>query len=62
MKKLFYSIIMLLFVSCSTNEKKTDVMSVESPKGTNVFQDNWENIAENYHFPLGGIFSPSIRK
>ena len=51
MKKLFYSIIMLLFVSCSTNEKKTDVMSVESPKGTNVFQDNWENIAENYHFP-----------
>lgn len=30
---------------------KINIDSVSSPKGTEVFQPNWENIAENYEFP-----------
>ena len=51
MKHLFYSIILFLFVSCGTNERKSDVTSVVSPEGTGVFRDNWESLAANYQFP-----------
>jgi alpha-L-fucosidase len=47
---LLLSIIIL--ISCSNSDKvKIDIDSVASPKGTEVFQPNWENIAENYEFP-----------
>lgn len=42
----------LLFASCRQPGKKLyNIDSVASPKGTEVFQPNWENIAENYKFP-----------
>ena len=28
-----------------------DIFSTVSPKGTDVFKDNWENLTENYRFP-----------
>ena len=51
MKQLVFSIILVMLFSCCVDNKKTDVLSVVSPKGTSVFQDNWENMAENYQFP-----------
>jgi len=30
---------------------KINIDSVASPNGTEVFQPNWKNIAENYEFP-----------
>jgi len=50
-----FSILLLaigLSVSCQTN-KKTDINidSVASPKGTAVFQPDWNNIAQHYQFP-----------
>src|SRR5690606_6360191 len=45
-------LIMLLFLSCQQVDKKSyNIDSVASPKGTEVFQPNWENIAKNYKFP-----------
>ncbi|KAA6301496.1 MAG: hypothetical protein EZS26_002370 [Candidatus Ordinivivax streblomastigis] len=43
----------LLLAGCQTNTSiiPIDIESVASPKGTEVFQPNWENIAQNYQFP-----------
>ncbi len=42
----------LLFVSCQNNKKSSiNIDSVASPKGTEVFQPNWDNIGKNYQFP-----------
>lgn len=39
-------------MSCqSTKKLACNIESVASPKGTDVFQPNWDNIAENYKFP-----------
>ena len=41
-----------LLASCKPSTPSTeDILSVTSPKGTAVFQDNWENIAVNYQCP-----------
>ena len=41
-----------LLASCKPSTPSTeDILSVTSPKGTAVFQDNWENIAANYQCP-----------
>lgn len=52
MKHLLALAVLTLLVSCqSAGQKKQDLLSVSSPKGTSVFQDNWENMAANYRFP-----------
>ncbi|GHU70537.1 alpha-L-fucosidase [Bacteroidia bacterium] len=39
-------------VSCKNNEKPAiNIDSVASSKGTEVFQSDWDNLAENYQFP-----------
>lgn len=51
-KVLLFLSATLLFVSCQpTNKKLYNIDSVASPKGTQVFQPDWENIAANYKFP-----------
>jgi len=43
---------MCLLVSCQTNKKNNiDIDSVASLKGTEVFQPDWDNIAQHYEFP-----------
>ncbi|MDR2423712.1 MAG: alpha-L-fucosidase [Prevotellaceae bacterium] len=50
MKKIIiYSTLALMLASCQ--QKSKDCNSVESPKGTAIFQPNWENMAANYQFP-----------
>ena len=45
-------IALILVASCNNSKKITiNIDSVASHKGTEVFQPNWENIAENYQFP-----------
>ncbi|KAA6301484.1 MAG: hypothetical protein EZS26_002358 [Candidatus Ordinivivax streblomastigis] len=54
MKKsiIVYLLPVLFFLSCQKETKSTiNIESVASPKGTEVFQPNWENIAQNYQFP-----------
>ncbi|OPZ27507.1 MAG: Alpha-L-fucosidase [Bacteroidetes bacterium ADurb.BinA174] len=51
-KILILFLITLLFASCRQPGKKFyNIDSVASPKGTEIFQPNWENIAKNYKFP-----------
>jgi len=41
-----------LFVSCqSSNKSNININSVASPKGTEIFQPDWDNIAQHYQFP-----------
>ncbi len=40
-----------LFLSCQSGKISYNIDSVASPKGTATFQDNWENIVQNYKFP-----------
>ncbi|OJV81917.1 MAG: hypothetical protein BGO34_08250 [Bacteroidia bacterium 44-10] len=43
---------LLLLLSCQSTKKDFyNIDSVASPKGTEVFQPNWDNIAENYQSP-----------
>ena len=43
---------LLLLTSCESQKPvKYDIDSVASIKGTEVFQPDWENIAEHYEFP-----------
>ncbi len=53
MKKFFYFLLaMVLLTACEPAKKQSyNIDSVASPKGTEVFQPNWENIAANYQFP-----------
>lgn len=54
MKKrmIFLMAIVLSAISCrSSREPAINIDSVASPKGTEVFQPNWENIAANYKVP-----------
>lgn len=52
MKKNLYALLtVVLLLSCQSGKKSYNIDSVASPKGTAVFQDNWQNIAENYKFP-----------
>jgi alpha-L-fucosidase len=51
-EKLKFLLIMVLLASCGHTGKATGrIESVASPKGTETFQPNWENLAENYRFP-----------
>ncbi|MDD4590401.1 MAG: alpha-L-fucosidase [Parabacteroides sp.] len=51
-KEIILLFTMILFASCQqANKKSYDIESVASPKGTETFQPDWENIAENYQFP-----------
>ncbi len=40
-----------LTAACSAPKTEYNIDSVASPKGTEVFQPNWENLAQNYKFP-----------
>lgn len=40
-----------LTAACSAPKAECNIDSVASPKGTEVFQPNWENIASHYQFP-----------
>ena len=52
MKKNLYALLTIaLLISCQSGKKSYNIDSVASPRGTEVFQDNWQNIAENYQFP-----------
>lgn len=51
MKHFYLSVLLVLLASCQASKNKVDLLSVVSPEGTSVFQDNWENMAENYQFP-----------
>lgn len=53
MKKSFiFLLTAIILLSCqSTKKLACNIESVASPKGTDVFQPNWDNIAENYKFP-----------
>ena len=50
-----FSIILLslcLFTSCLTNKKTgINIDSVASPEGAELFQPDWDNIAQHYRFP-----------
>ncbi|MDR0394058.1 MAG: alpha-L-fucosidase [Tannerella sp.] len=49
---LIFLLITSVFASCQPSKKTTyNIDSVASPKGTEVFQPDWENMAENYRFP-----------
>lgn len=50
-KNLYILLTAALLLSCQSDKKSYNIDSVASPKGTEVFQDNWQNIAENYKFP-----------
>ncbi|MDR1525093.1 MAG: alpha-L-fucosidase [Tannerella sp.] len=51
-KTLEFLLVMAMFVSCkNTGKTSINIDSVASPKGTEVFQPDWENIAGNYKFP-----------
>jgi alpha-L-fucosidase len=43
-------IIISLLISCNSGND-INIDSVASPKGTDVFQPDWDNIANNYQFP-----------
>lgn len=53
MKKYIYLIFtLILCASCQSIDKRSyNIDSVASPQGTEVFQPDWKNIAENYRFP-----------
>jgi len=54
MNKIFYFVLLVtwMFVSCQNNNTTTiNIDSVASPKGTEVFQPDWDNIAQHYQFP-----------
>lgn len=51
-KSLAFLLISMMFASCNQADKTSyNIDSVASPNGTEVFQPDWENIAENYQFP-----------
>lgn len=48
------TLLLLVLFSCQSSDKSLatyNIESVASAKGTEVFQDNWDNIRENYKFP-----------
>ena len=49
---MYFVLVLFLLVSCR-NEKSLNynINSVASPKGTEIFQPDWDNIAANYNFP-----------
>ncbi|MDH6341409.1 alpha-L-fucosidase [Parabacteroides sp. PFB2-12] len=53
MKKLLTALLVpVCLVACQPEKKVAyNIDSVASPKGTEVFQPNWENLAEHYQFP-----------
>lgn len=51
-KELHVLLLAFLLVSCQQPGKSSyNIESVASPKGTELFQPDWENIAANYQFP-----------
>lgn len=47
-------LLLLVLFSCQSSDKSPatyNIESVASAEGTEVFQDNWDNIRENYKFP-----------
>ena len=51
-KNITLLLIAVLLISCETTDKSPyNIDSVASPKGTEVFQPNWDNIASNYEYP-----------
>jgi alpha-L-fucosidase len=48
--RLFAVIVISLCISCKSGNN-INIESVASPKGTEVFQPDWDNIAKNYQFP-----------
>ncbi len=53
MKKYICFLLSVWFLcACKTSQKQIyNIDSAASPKGTEVFQPNWDNIAANYQFP-----------
>ncbi|MDR1337185.1 MAG: alpha-L-fucosidase [Tannerella sp.] len=53
MKKFFYYLMAAALLSACEPAKKQsyNIDSVASPKGTEVFRPDWENMAANYRFP-----------
>jgi alpha-L-fucosidase len=52
MKKISILLTVTMLVACNPAKKPmSNLESVASPGGTEVFQPNWENMAQNYKFP-----------
>jgi alpha-L-fucosidase len=51
MKNFIILVAFLLMLPSCTKKPVKDYNSVASPRGTEVFQPDWENIAANYQFP-----------
>jgi len=52
MRKISILLTAILLVACNSSKKPNyNLESVASPRGTEVFQPNWENMAKNYRFP-----------
>ena len=52
MKHLLLLAALATLASCQpTGKKSSDPLSIASPKGTCVYQDNWDSIAAHYEFP-----------
>ena len=52
MKHLLLLAALATLASCQpTGKKNSDPLSIASPKGTCVYQDNWDSIAAHYEFP-----------
>jgi alpha-L-fucosidase len=51
-KKSFFLLAAMMFASCqNAKEANINIDSIASPKGTELFQPDWDNIAQNYQFP-----------
>ncbi len=51
MRKIYILLTTLLIGCNSSTHTKHNLESVASPKGTEVFQPNWENMAQHYKVP-----------
>ncbi len=52
MRKIYTLLAVTMLVACnSSTHPKYNLESVASPRGTKVFQPDWENIAQHYKFP-----------
>lgn len=51
MKKIGTLLLSVLLAVACTGKKEYNIESTVSPKGTDVFQADWENIAQNYEIP-----------
>ncbi|MEO4797366.1 alpha-L-fucosidase [Bacteroides uniformis] len=50
-RQLFFLLVIFGVVACSAPKYEYNIDSVASPRGTEVYQPDWDSIAQHYHFP-----------